>query len=119
MGMIAPLDSAFLIQEAREHPMHVGGLQLFHAPAAAGDDYVGELYRELLNHTDVAPMFARRPRKPVESVGNFWWLQPRPLNITCVSYADHLEFGLMGCRAAVPKLQRLLDYLEESLQEVE
>ena len=41
------------------------------------------------------------------------------LNITCLSYADHLEFGLVGCRRTVPKLQRLLDYLEESLQEVE
>jgi diacylglycerol O-acyltransferase len=41
------------------------------------------------------------------------------LNITCLSYADHLEFGLVGCRLAVPKLQRLLDYLEESLQELE
>jgi WS/DGAT/MGAT family acyltransferase len=41
------------------------------------------------------------------------------LNITCLSYADHLEFGLVGCRLAVPKLQRLLDYLEESLAELE
>ena len=41
------------------------------------------------------------------------------LNITCLSYADHLEFGIVGCRRAVPKLQRLLDYLEESLQEYE
>jgi diacylglycerol O-acyltransferase len=41
------------------------------------------------------------------------------LNITCLSYADHLEFGLVGCRQAVPKLQRLLDYLEDSLQELE
>ena len=41
------------------------------------------------------------------------------LNITCLSYADHLEFGLVGCRLAIPKLQRLLDYLEDSLQELE
>jgi WS/DGAT/MGAT family acyltransferase len=41
------------------------------------------------------------------------------LNITCLSYAGHLEFGLVGCRLAVPKLQRLLDYLEESLAELE
>jgi diacylglycerol O-acyltransferase len=38
---------------------------------------------------------------------------------TCLSYADHLEFGLVGCRRTVPKLQRLLDYLEESLRELE
>ena len=44
MGMIAPLDSAFLILEAREHPMHVGGLQLFRLPPGADDDDVGDLY---------------------------------------------------------------------------
>lgn len=64
MGMIAPLDSAFLIQEAREHPMHVGVLQLFHLPPGADDDDVGDLYRTLLEYRKVAPLFARRHRKP-------------------------------------------------------
>jgi hypothetical protein len=41
------------------------------------------------------------------------------LNITCLSYANNLEFGIVGCRQAVPRLQRLLDYLEETLQEYE
>jgi len=41
------------------------------------------------------------------------------LNITVVSYADSMEFGLTGCRRSVPHLQRLLDYLEESLVELE
>lgn len=45
--------------------------------------------------------------------------EDQALNISCVSYADHLEFGLVGCRRSIPKLQRLLDYLEESLQELE
>lgn len=31
MGFIKPLDSAFRIHQ-REHPMHVGGLQLFEPP---------------------------------------------------------------------------------------
>jgi diacylglycerol O-acyltransferase / wax synthase len=41
------------------------------------------------------------------------------LNITVTSYAGSLEFGLIGCRRRVPSLQRLLDYLEESLTELE
>jgi hypothetical protein len=41
------------------------------------------------------------------------------LNITCLSYADHLEFGLVGCRLAVPEMQTILDYLEDSLRELE
>jgi diacylglycerol O-acyltransferase / wax synthase len=41
------------------------------------------------------------------------------LNITVTSYADTLEFGLTGCRGTVPHLQRLLGFLEESLEELE
>ncbi|RMF17968.1 MAG: wax ester/triacylglycerol synthase family O-acyltransferase [Gammaproteobacteria bacterium] len=41
------------------------------------------------------------------------------LNITLTSYADQLEFGLIGCRRTLPSLQRLLDYLENGLLELE
>jgi hypothetical protein len=41
------------------------------------------------------------------------------VNITVVSYADNIEFGLIGCRRSIPHLQRLLDDLEESLRELE
>jgi WS/DGAT/MGAT family acyltransferase len=110
MGMIAPLDSAFLIQEAREHPMHVGGLQLFHTPAGADDDYVGELYRELLNYTDVAPMFARRPRNPVESVGNFWWQTEADVDIEY-----HVRHSALPRPGRVRELLELVSRLHGSL----
>lgn len=101
MGMIAPLDSAFLIQEAREHPMHVGGLQLYRLPPGANEDYVGDLYRELLEYRDVAPMFARRPRDPVESVGNFWWKTESNIDI---------EYHVR--RSALPRPGRIRELLE-------
>lgn len=101
MGLIAPLDSAFLIQEAREHPMHVAGLQLFRLPAGADEDYVGDLYRELLTYTDVAPLFARRPRDPVESVGNFWWKTEADVDI---------EYHVR--RSALPRPGRIRELLE-------
>ena len=41
------------------------------------------------------------------------------LNITCTSYADHMGFGLVGCRRSAPRLQRLLEHLETSLCELE
>lgn len=41
------------------------------------------------------------------------------LNVTVVSYAGSLEFGLVGCRRRVPRLQRLLDHLEEELAALE
>ena len=41
------------------------------------------------------------------------------LNITFVSYDDNLDFGIMACRQTVPHMQRLVDYLEQSLAELE
>lgn len=41
------------------------------------------------------------------------------LNITVTSYADSVQFGLVGCRRSVPRLQRLLVHLEDSLTELE
>ena len=41
------------------------------------------------------------------------------LNITLTSYQDQLEFGLIACRRTLPSMQRLLDYLEQSIRELE
>lgn len=41
------------------------------------------------------------------------------LNITLTSYCDQLEFGLIGCRRTLPSMQRMLDYLEHGLRELE
>jgi diacylglycerol O-acyltransferase len=41
------------------------------------------------------------------------------INITMQSYADKLEFGLIACSRTLPSMQRLLQYLEDGLQELE
>ena len=41
------------------------------------------------------------------------------LNITLVSYADQLNFGLIACRRSVPHVQRMLEYLDQGLMELE
>jgi WS/DGAT/MGAT family acyltransferase len=41
------------------------------------------------------------------------------LNMTLNSYGDHIEFGLIGCRRTLPSLQRMLDYLEDGITELE
>lgn len=41
------------------------------------------------------------------------------LNITVVSYVDHLDFGFIGCRDGLPHLQRLAVYSREALEELE
>ncbi|MDT8320826.1 MAG: wax ester/triacylglycerol synthase family O-acyltransferase [Xanthomonadales bacterium] len=46
-------------------------------------------------------------------------LHGQAMNITLVSYGDHVDFGIIACRKSLPSVQRLLDFLEESLQELE
>ena len=41
------------------------------------------------------------------------------LNITCVSYADTIDFGFTGCRDTLPHMQRLALYTGEALDELE
>lgn len=41
------------------------------------------------------------------------------LNITLVSRHDFIDFGVLGCRKTLPQLQRLLDYLEVAIGELE
>ncbi|MBU8807806.1 WS/DGAT/MGAT family O-acyltransferase [Mycolicibacterium goodii] len=46
-------------------------------------------------------------------------LDGQALNMTVVSNAHNLDFGLVGCRRSVPHLQRLLGHLETSLKDLE
>ena len=61
MELLSPTDSIFLIGESREHPMHVGGLQLFDPPADAPEGFVHDLYEKVAALTDFSPMFRKRP----------------------------------------------------------
>ncbi len=41
------------------------------------------------------------------------------LNITLVSYADKLDFGIVACRRSLPGVQRIIDHMEDALSELE
>ena len=56
MELMTPTDSVFLLTESREHPMHVGGLQLFKPPEGAGPDFAREAYDALVAHRDFQPI---------------------------------------------------------------
>jgi diacylglycerol O-acyltransferase / wax synthase len=51
---------------------------------------------------------------PVSAIFHGW-----AINISLVSYNDQIDFGIVACRRSMPQVQRLIDYLEESLQELE
>jgi diacylglycerol O-acyltransferase len=41
------------------------------------------------------------------------------VNFTVVSNYENLDFGIVACRKSVPHVQRLIDYMEDSLVELE
>jgi hypothetical protein len=41
------------------------------------------------------------------------------LNITLVTYDKNVDFGIIACRRTMPQVQRLIDYMEQSLCELE
>ena len=65
-------DSLFLLAEARQTPMHVGGLLLLEPPAGSGPGWLAEQYRAALEHTDVDPRLARRPSR-MAGAGPWEW----------------------------------------------
>ena len=61
MKPISPTDALFLIGESREHPMHVGSLQLFRPPEDAGPHFAREAYQAMLGCEEVQPTFRKHP----------------------------------------------------------
>lgn len=41
------------------------------------------------------------------------------LNITLHTYGENVDFGIVACRRSLPQVQRMIDYMEESLVELE
>jgi len=70
---MSPTSSIFLLAEAREHPMHVGGLQLFQPPAGATALDVREMFDAAIAEDQVAPVFQKRARRSVMSLGQWGW----------------------------------------------
>ena len=101
MELLSPTDSIFLIGESREHPMHVGALQLFDPPANGPDGIVHELYEQVTALTDFSPMFRKRPATLLGGIANIGWTVDDDVD---VSY--HLR------RSALPTPGRIRDLLE-------
>ena len=101
MELISPTDSMFLLAESREHPMHVGGLQLFEPPDGMGPQFLAEVFNELLIHQDVQPTFRKHPGEFFGGIANLTWAFDRDID---------LEYHLR--RSALPQPGRVRELLE-------
>ncbi len=63
----------FLMVESREHPMHVGGLQLFVPQDGADSSDLHRMFQQMISADDVRPLFRRRARRSPTSAGLWGW----------------------------------------------
>lgn len=96
-----PTDAIFLLGESREHPMHVGGLQLFELPSGADRGFVRELYDRLVAQDDFQPTFRKHPAAFVGGIANLGW-----------SYDKDVDVDYHVRRSAVPSPGRIRELLE-------
>lgn len=101
MELISPTDSMFLLAESREHPMHVGGLQLFEPPEGVGPEFLADIYSELLTYGEVQPTFRKHPGELFGGIANLAWSFDRDID---------LEYHLR--RSALPSPGRIRELLE-------
>ncbi|WP_327143590.1 WS/DGAT/MGAT family O-acyltransferase [Nocardia sp. NBC_01327] len=104
MDLLNPLDAIFLAIESREHPMHVGGLQLFEPPADAGPEFVHDLFTAMSASTEVRTRFRRHPSRTFGGFSSVSW-----------SHAAQVDLGYHLRRSALPGpggMEDLLDLTE-------
>lgn len=101
MELMSPLDSLFLSAESREHPLHVGALQLFTPPAGAGPTFVRDTHQAMLQCRDVAPLFRKRSMGFHGAFTNVAW-----------SSDNDIDLGYHVRRSALPALGRVRELLE-------
>lgn len=110
MGLMPVTDSMFMIPESREQPMHVGGLQLFDLPEGAGPDYLGELYRQVVQITDVAPLFRKRPYRSPLTLGQWAWREDDQIDLE-----HHVRHSALPAPGRVRELLALTSRLHGTL----
>jgi diacylglycerol O-acyltransferase len=95
-----PTDALFLLAETREHPMHVGSLQLYAPPEGATALDIRAMFEDAIAQDEVAPLFQKRPKRSVTSLGQWGWETDRRFDLE-----HHVR------RSALPQPGRILELL--------
>ncbi len=107
---MSPTSSLFLLAETREHPMHVGSLQLFQPPDGADAQDVSALFDAALEQPDVAPLFRKRARRSLTTLGQWGWDVDRQFDIE-----HHVRKNALPRPGRVRELLTLCSRLHSSL----
>jgi diacylglycerol O-acyltransferase len=110
MQLMAPADQMFVLPETRETPMHVGGLQLFDLPPEAGEDYVAQVYRQVLETQEIAPAFRKRLHRSVTTAGQWTWVDDEDVDLE-----HHVRLSALPRPGRVRELLALVSRLHSTL----
>ncbi|MFC8178658.1 wax ester/triacylglycerol synthase family O-acyltransferase [Rhodococcus sp. NPDC057297] len=99
MALMPVTESMFLIAESREHPMHVGGLQLF-VPPGDPHELAEEIHKQFTTG-DVHELFRKRPGRPVNVMGSLAW-----------SREDDIDFEYHVRRVVLPAPGRIRELFQ-------
>lgn len=101
MELMAPTDAVFLLGESREHPMHVGSLQLYEPPPGAGPGFVREFTEALVAKNEFQPTFRKHPAAIMGGITPMAW-----------SYDDEVDVDYHVRRSALASPGRVRELLE-------
>jgi diacylglycerol O-acyltransferase / wax synthase len=102
MDLISPTDLMFLLVESREHPMHVGALQLFEPPEGiSGSDFLRDAHHSMITQPEFQPTFRKHPATILGGIANIGW-----------TVDDDVDLDYHLRRSALPSPGRVRDLLE-------
>ncbi|HET8603382.1 MAG TPA: wax ester/triacylglycerol synthase family O-acyltransferase, partial [Marmoricola sp.] len=107
---IDPPSLAFLLAENRNQPMHVAGLQLFETPEGATPEYARELFESALAVEEIAPLFLKRPRRSLSTLGQWVWTEDKQFDIE-----HHVRHNALPQPGRVRELLELVSRLHSTM----
>lgn len=110
MQFMSPTDAVFLLGESREHPFHVGALQLFKPPEGASPTFVRDMFDELLTHTELQPTFRKHPATILGGIANIGWTFDKDVDLEY-----HLRLSALPTPGRVRELLELTSRMHGSL----
>lgn len=109
---MSPLDSMFLLGESREHPMHVGGVEIFQLPEGADTYDMRAMLDRALADGDgiVTPRLAKRARRSFSSLGQWSWE-----TVDDIDLGHHIRHDALPAPGGEAELMALCSRLHGSL----
>ena len=107
---MSPTDAVFLLAESREHPMHVGGLQLFQPPDGATAMDVRAMFDAAMAEDAPAALFRKRARRSITTAGQWGWERDEQFDIE-----HHVRRNALPAPGRVLELLALCSRLHSTL----